>query len=58
MHTKEAPPFHIWNEGDVHELVCSDAADLKDRIKFGIRRCDNLHCDWCADNRILQLLRT
>ena len=53
---KEAPPFHLWNEGDVHELVCHDAQDLKARIKFGVSRCTNHDCDWCADNRRLVLV--
>lgn len=53
MITKEAPAFHVWNEGDVHELVCHDRADLKQRMSFGIRRCINQDCDWCNDNRTL-----
>lgn len=56
MLTKEAPSFHIWNEGNVHELVCYDKADLKSRMKFGYRRCLDKDCDWCADNRILTVV--
>ena len=56
MITKEAPPFHIWNEGDVHELVCHDYKDLRERARFGIRRCTNPDCDWCADTRKLEVV--
>ena len=56
MITKEAEPFHIWNEGDVHELVCFNRADLKARMAFGQRRCTDKDCDWCNDNRELRLV--
>jgi hypothetical protein len=58
MITLEAPPFHIWNEGDVHELVCHDRQDLKERKAFGLRRCDIPQCDWCADNRVLKVVQS
>jgi hypothetical protein len=57
MLTKEAPPFHVWNEGDVHELVCHDRKDLKARMSHGIRRCTDRDCDWCTDNRGLTIVR-
>lgn len=57
LYTKEALPFYIWNEGDVHELVCSDKKDLKERMAYGIRRCVDKNCDWCADNRILKVVK-
>ena len=56
MVTKEAPAFHVWNEGDVHELVCHDTKDLKARMQYGIRRCTTPDCDWCSDNRQLVLV--
>lgn len=56
MYTEEAPPFHIWNEDDVHELVCYDKADLKSRKSFGYRRCDYKDCDWCNDKKELKLI--
>jgi hypothetical protein len=56
MITKEAKPFHVWNEGDVHELVCHDVTDLRERMKYGQRRCDFTDCDWCNDNRKLELV--
>jgi hypothetical protein len=56
MITKEAPPFHVWNEGMVHELVCHDVKDLRNRMKFGVSRCTDKDCDWCSDNRKLQLV--
>lgn len=56
MITREAPAFYIWNEGDVHELVCHDKQDLKERMKFGIRRCTNKDCDWCNDNKVLRVV--
>jgi len=52
----EAPPFHVWNEGGVHELVCDDARDLKSRMGFGVSRCTDRDCDWCRDNRALVLI--
>jgi hypothetical protein len=56
MYTMEAPAFHIWNEGDVHELVCYNRKDLQTRMAFGIRRCTNKDCDWCSDNRRLTVV--
>ncbi len=55
---KEAPPFHIWNEGDVHELVCHDRQDLKERMAFGLRRCPFKDCDWCNDNRVFTVVQS
>jgi hypothetical protein len=56
MVTREAPPFHIWNCSDVHELVCTDHADLRERMRYGVRRCDIKDCDWCRDNRTLTVI--
>jgi hypothetical protein len=56
MYTKEAPAFHVWNEGDVHELVCHSQTDLKDRMRFGYRRCTDRGCDWCGDNQKLTVV--
>lgn len=55
---KEAPPFHVWNEGHVHELVCHSARDLKDRLSYGYSRCSDRDCDWCQDNRQLNLIKS
>jgi hypothetical protein len=53
----EAPPFHIWNEGDVHELVCTDADDAAERMAYGLSRCPHgRDCDWCNDNRVLTVV--
>jgi hypothetical protein len=53
---EEAPLFHVWNEGGVHELVCHDKADLHRRKSFGISRCTDKDCDWCAENRTHKLI--
>lgn len=53
---REAPPFHVWNEGDVHELVCFSMKDLRERMSYGVRRCTDRDCDWCSDNRQLKLV--
>lgn len=53
----EAPPFHRWCEGQVHELVCFDATDAADRMAHGLERCTlGVSCDWCNDNRTLKLV--
>jgi hypothetical protein len=53
----EAPKNHIWNEGDVHELVDEsnrpwkpDYADLISRMNYGISECELAkigECEWC-----------
>jgi hypothetical protein len=53
----EAPKRQLWNEGDVHEMVCEvyqpwkpDYADLLSRMGHGLRDCTDPDCDWCNDN--------
>lgn len=46
----EAPRFHVWCEGHVHELVCVDKRDAVERMAFGFVVCDEAQCDWCNDN--------
>lgn len=56
--TVEAPPFHIWNEGDVHMLVCHSEQDAIQRMSFGLRRCEDVaSCDWCLEHRKLRIVR-
>lgn len=45
----EAPPFHLWCEGGVHELVCCDKRDAVSRMAFGFIVCEAPDCDWCND---------
>lgn len=54
---KEAKPFHVWVEGGVHEMVCSDMEEMRSRMKFGQERCTDRDCDWCSDNRKLTLVQ-
>lgn len=49
----EAPPFHTWNCDDVHEIVCCDVQDARERMLYGVDRCTDPECEWCADNRKL-----
>jgi hypothetical protein len=57
LYTREAKPFHVWNEGGVHELVCDSADDLRARARFGQSRCMLIpNCDWCNDTRRLTLV--
>lgn len=58
MIVKEAKPFHVWNEGGVHELVCHDRKDLTERKRFGQSRCTIIDCDWCNDNRKLTCVQS
>lgn len=43
----EAPPYHVWCEGHVHELVCFDKRDAVSRMSYGFTVCDTPDCDWC-----------
>ena len=50
----EAPAGHIWNCGDLHELVDwtavgwkPDYADLIARMSYGVAPCPFEDCDWC-----------
>lgn len=45
----EAPPYHVWCDGGVHELVCCDKRDAVSRMKYGFVTCDASDCDWCSD---------
>lgn len=57
----EADPFHVWNDGGVHEMVSEGfvskgtrallRADLLDRAKHGQSRCETPDCEWCEDTR-------
>lgn len=54
----EAPPFHRWLSGGVHELVCFGVTDAAERMAVGLERCpDGRDCDWCNDNRELRVVR-
>lgn len=47
----EAPAFHVWAIDQVHELVCHDAFDARERMEQGLERCTDPDCDWCRDTR-------
>ena len=56
--TEEAPPGMVWVAGGVHELVAesrgpgataSAKQDVKERMGYGLRRCDDPACDWCNE---------
>ena len=49
----EAPPFHVWLDGMVHELVCFDVTDAKDRMAVGIERCGHFDGNYIFDSPII-----
>lgn len=52
----DAPPFHFWREGNVHQLVCFDYPDAVARMQHGVERCHDRYCDICAETRVLRLV--
>jgi hypothetical protein len=53
----EAPPFHVWIDGGVHELVSFSRDDLKRRMALGVERCTEKDCDWCNGKRELTVIK-
>lgn len=54
----EAPPFHVWTASGTHAIICTDRKDARERSAYGVERCTDPDCDWCADNRQLTLVVT